>query len=190
MRALLASGALMSKELVRQTREFSDQGHEEQFQYLIFRLKDESFGISILKVKEIIQYNVATSVPMMPAFVHGVINLRGRVVPVIDLSLRFSQLPTEVGRRTCVIIVELQQEDPVQDIGIIVDGVNQVIELPPDAIGPAPAFGAKLPAEFIAGMGLLEGQFVMLLNLDRTLSLAEMGQKARENIPVLAYASH
>jgi purine-binding chemotaxis protein CheW len=172
----------MGETLVRSSAGPSDSTEGEQFQYLTFRLGDESFGIGILRVKEIIQYAATTTVPMMPAFVHGVINLRGRVVPVIDLSLRFDHGVTEIGRRTCVIIVELRQEDQVQDMGIIVDGVNQVIEFAPEAVVPAPAFGSKLPAEFIAGMGQLDGRFVILLNLDRALSLAEMSQKAREAV--------
>lgn len=152
---------------------FEDNG-EEQDQYLTFRIGEEVFGIGILSIKEIIEYDEMTGVPMMPAFIHGVMNLRGRVVPVIDLALRFGRQPTVIGRRTCVIIVELPQEGGAQDMGILVDAVNQVTEIPPKDIAEPPSFGANLRSEFIAGMGRQEGQFVILLNIERVLSIQEM----------------
>jgi purine-binding chemotaxis protein CheW len=151
---------------------------EEQHQYLRFRIGGESFAIAILGVKEIIEFGTMTAVPMMPAFVRGVINLRGRVVPVIDLALRFGQPATAPGRRSCIVIVEVGQ-DGQQDLGIIVDAVNQVLDIPPADIEPAPSFGAKLRTEFIAGMGKVDGQFVILLNIERVLSIEEMALLAQ-----------
>lgn len=159
---------------------FDDSTGEEQNQYLTFRLGGECFGVGILCVKEIIEYNTVTTVPMMPEFVHGVLNLRGRVVPVIDLAQRFGKGGTSISRRTCVIIVELgRDQQGGEDIGILVDGVNQVIEIPPERIAPAPAFGAKVRSDFIAGMAEMEGRFVILLNVDRVLSVEEMSLVAQ-----------
>lgn len=149
---------------------------EEQQQYLTFHLGKETFAIGILGVKEIIEYGALTAVPMMPECVRGVINLRGRVVPVVDLSARFGRALTEPGRRTCIVIVEAQAAGEHRDIGIVVDAVNQVIEIPPADIEPAPSFGANLQGDFIQGMGKVEGRFVIMLNIARVLSIDEMAQ--------------
>lgn len=153
-----------------------DHNGEEQDQYLTFRLGDETFGIGILGIKEIIEYGEMTAVPMMPAFIHGVLNLRGRVVPVVDLAMRFGREATGIGRRTCVIIVELARENGTQDMGILVDAVNQVTEIPPQDIAEPPSFGATLRTDFISGMGRTDGQFVILLHIDRVLSLQDLSQ--------------
>jgi purine-binding chemotaxis protein CheW len=145
------------------------QATREQSQYLIFTLSGEAFAIDILHVKEIIEYGQLTEVPMMPDVVRGVINLRGAVVPVIDLSARFRRPPTQVARRTCIVIVELEQEGERHDVGIIVDAVNEVLEIPPADIEPPPSFGTQLRTDFIAGMGKLAGRFVILLDLARAL---------------------
>lgn len=146
----------------------------EQGQYLIFTLGGESFAIGILAVKEIIEYGTLTTVPMMPDVVRGVINLRGAVVPVIDLARRFGQQRTEVKKRTCIVIVELMQEGERHDVGVIVDEVNEVIDIPAGEILPAPSFGARIRTDFIAGMGKLGGNFVIILALDKVLSLDEI----------------
>ncbi len=143
-------------------------------QYLTFSLVGEMFGVGILNVKEIIEYGNLTEIPMMPAFIRGVINLRGAVVPVIDLSARFGGKPTEVGRRTCIVIVEVPDEDTRHDIGIIVDAVSEVLEIPASEIEPAPSFGAKIRADFIFGMGKVVGKFVILLDIDKVLSVEEI----------------
>ncbi|CAG1009012.1 partial Chemotaxis protein CheW, partial [Burkholderiales bacterium] len=112
-------------------------------QYLVFSLAGESFGISIRSVKEIIEFGQLTQVPMMPSLVRGVINLRGAVVPVVDLGVRFGRGETKVSRRTCIVIVEATTEDcPVQVLGIIVDAVSEVMEISAEDIEPPPAFGA------------------------------------------------
>lgn len=149
---------------------------EEQHQYLTFLLGKETFAIGILGVKEIIEYGTLTAVPMMPPCVRGVINLRGRVVPVVDLAARFGRPLTEPGRRTCIVIVEVAAEGDHRDIGIVVDAVNQVIEILPAEIEPAPTFGANLRGEFIQGMGKVDGHFVIILEISRVLSIDEMAQ--------------
>lgn len=145
-------------------------------QYLTFRLGGETYALEILHIKEIIEYGGLTEVPLMPRFLRGVINLRGAVVPVIDLAVRFGRPPTEIGRRSCIVIVEVQYDDSWHDLGVIVDAVDEVLELPAEDIEPAPAFGAQLRAEFIRGMGKLGGRFVIVLALEHVLSIEEMAQ--------------
>ena len=143
-------------------------------QYLTFALGSEMFAVGILNVKEIIEYGNLTEIPMMPAFIRGVINLRGSVVPVIDLSARFGGSQTEVGRRTCIVIVEVEDEDTKHDIGIMVDAVSEVLDIPGSEIEPPPAFGAQIRADFIFGMGKVAGKFVILLNINKVLSVEEI----------------
>jgi len=143
-------------------------------QYLTFSLGGEVFALGILNVKEIIEFGNVTEIPMMPAFIRGVINLCGAVVPVIDLSARFGGAASTVSRRTCIIIVELNDGDERQDLGVIVDAVNEVLEIPRAEIEPPPTFGAKIRADFIQGMGKVEGRFVIILNVDRVLSTEEI----------------
>jgi purine-binding chemotaxis protein CheW len=148
-------------------------------QYLTFLLSDGMFALAILNVKEIIEYGNLTEVPMMPDFIRGVINLRGSVVPVIDLAARFGEQQSEVGRRTCIVIVEMKGSEDgsePQDIGIIVDAVSEVLEIPKSEIEPPPTFGAKIRADFIQGMGKVSDNFVIILNIDRVLSVNELAQ--------------
>lgn len=147
---------------------------DSRYQYLTFRLADESYAVGILAVKEILECGAMTAVPMMPDYVLGVINLRGRVVPVIDLAQRFSGRRTVPGRRTCIVIVEVGADGTRQDMGIIVDAVSQVVDIPPALVEPAPSLGSKLRAEFIAGMGKLDGGFIILLDIERVLSVTEL----------------
>jgi purine-binding chemotaxis protein CheW len=143
-------------------------------QYLTFSLGGEVFALGILNVKEIIEFGNITEIPMMPAFIRGVINLRGAVVPVIDLSARFGGAASSVSRRTCIVIVELGEGEERQDLGVIVDAVNEVLEIPRSEIEPPPTFGAKIRADFIQGMGKVDGRFVIILNVDRVLSPQEI----------------
>lgn len=145
-------------------------------QYLTFALGSEMFAVGILNVKEIIEYGNLTEIPMMPTFIRGVINLRGSVVPVIDLSARFGGQPTTLGRRTCIVIVEVQDGELRHDIGIMVDAVSEVLDIPDHEIEPPPSFGAKIRTEFISGMGKIRGRFVILLNIDKVLSVEEIAQ--------------
>jgi len=146
----------------------------EPTQYLTFQLGREMFAIGILAIKEIIEYHDLTVVPMMPPSVRGVINLRGAVVPVVDLQARFGKPPSEVGKRTCIVIVEVGNIEERQIIGVVVDAVNEVLDIAASDIEPPPAFGARIRADFIQGMGKVKGKFVILLNLDRTLSSHEI----------------
>lgn len=159
------------------------QAASEQQQYLTFVLGGEMFAIGILCVKEIIEYGHLTVVPMMPESIRGVINLRGAVVPVVDLACRFGRRSTELTRRTCIVIVEAEGEGEGerQDIGVIVDAVSEVLEIQGSQIEPAPAFGARIRTDFIHGMGKLDGKFVIILNVNAVLSLddlATLGQMA------------
>jgi len=149
------------------------QASPEQGQYLTFMLDDEVFAIGILAIKEIIEYGTLTAVPMMPRAVRGVINLRGAVVPVMDLSARFGKPASVVTKRTCIVIVEVQTGDERQDVGVIVDAVNEVLDIAGSEIEPPPAFGARIRRSFIHGMGKVAGRFVILLNVDQVLSLEE-----------------
>lgn len=146
----------------------------EDAQYLTFALGGEMFAIGILHIKEILEYGSLTTVPMMPTFIRGVINLRGAVVPVVDLSARFGRGTSEVSRRSCIVIIEVEVEDGVQDIGLLVDAVSAVLEIPSSEIEPAPSFGAKIRADFINGMAKVEGKFVIVLNVNKVLSVDEM----------------
>jgi purine-binding chemotaxis protein CheW len=150
----------------------------ETSQYLTFTLGGEMFAVGILNVKEIIEYGSLTGIPMMPAFIRGVINLRGAVVPVVDLGARFGGKPTEPGRRTCIVILEVQQEEGRHDIGIMVDAVSEVLGIPASEIEPPPAFGSRIRADFIAGMGKVGGRFVIVLEMARILSVEEMAAVA------------
>ncbi|MDF0606169.1 chemotaxis protein CheW [Neisseriaceae bacterium TC5R-5] len=143
-------------------------------QYLTFQLGGETFAIGILSIKEILEYSKPTQVPLMPPFIRGVMNLRGSVVPVIDLSLRFVRNETEINRRTCIVIIEVECEQHLQLIGILVDAVHEVLTIPDSEIEPPPQFGSKIRVDFIAGMAKMEGRFVVLLNVNKVLSVDEM----------------
>ena len=143
-------------------------------QYLTFTLGGEMFAVAILNVKEIIEYGTITEIPMMPLFIRGVINLRGAVVPVIDLSCRFGGQQSEVARRTCIIIIELSDGEINQDIGIMVDAVSEVLEIAKADIEPPPGFGAKIRTDFISGMGKVNSKFVIILNVMKVLSIEEI----------------
>ena len=143
-------------------------------QYLTFSLQGESYGVDILGVREIIEYARPTTIPMMPGFVHGVINLRGHVVPVIDLSQRFGRPPTELRARTCIVIVEVNTADGAQALGVLVDAVNAVLDLDASQIEPAPAFGTGLRREFIQGMARMDSGFIILLDIARVLATEDL----------------
>jgi purine-binding chemotaxis protein CheW len=151
---------------------------QEDSQYLTFQLGHEMFAVSILRIKEILEYSEMTTVPMMPSFVRGVINLRGAVVPVVDLSARFGRQKMEITRRSCIVIIEAESETGKQDIGLMVDSVSEVLEIPHDQIEPAPSFGTNIRADFISGMGKVDGKFVITLEVDKVLSVDEMAALA------------
>ena len=147
-------------------------------QFLTFSLHGDVYGLDILRVREILEYTRPTTVPMMPAFVHGVINLRGNVVPVIDLAQRFGRATTEVRARTCIVITEVDGEESAQAIGILVDAVNAVLDMSATQIEPPPSFGTGLRQDFIRGMARNESGFIILLDVARVLSVQEMSNLA------------
>lgn len=147
-------------------------------QYLTFMLGAEVFAINILNIKEIIEYGQLTEVPRMPVFIRGVINLRGAVVPVIDLGARFGKHAAVVSRRSCVVIIEVLHEGEQQVVGVLVDAVNAVLDIEDSQIEPAPNFGANIRSEFIEGMGKVEGKFIIILDVHHVLSLDEMASLA------------
>jgi purine-binding chemotaxis protein CheW len=172
-----------SRAMVAKDSVASAGGAEELQQYLTFMLGGEVFAIGILHIKEIIEYGQLTTVPMMPDSIRGVINLRGAVVPVIDLARRFGGRRSDVTRRSCIVILELESEDETQVIGVVVDAVNEVLEIAPAEIEPPPAFGARIRTDFIAGMGKVQDRFVIILNVDNVLSsedLTLIGQLGQE----------
>jgi purine-binding chemotaxis protein CheW len=167
MGALVRSGS-------RQVAQAEQEAVAQSQQYLTFTVTGESFGITISSIREIIEYRTPTAVPMMPGYMRGIINLRGRVVPVIDLAVRFGRARTEETRRTCIVILEVEQQGEQHDIGVVVDAVSAVLEIADADIEPAPSFGAKLRTDFINGMGKLGEKFVILLDISKVLSVEEL----------------
>jgi purine-binding chemotaxis protein CheW len=149
-------------------------GGQESRQYLTFTVGGEFFAIGILHIKEIIEYGQLTEVPRMPAFIRGVINLRGAVVPVLDLNACFGRSRCEITRRSCIIIVEVDNDDDKHDIGVLVDAVSAVLDIPATDIEPPPSFGARIRADYITGMAKVDGRFVILLNIGAVLSLDDL----------------
>lgn len=143
-------------------------------QYLTFVLGAETFAIGIMAIKEIIEYSSLTEVPMMPTYVRGVINLRGAVVPVLDLPVRFGKTASAVTKRTCIVIVEVALAGERHTLGLVVDAVNAVLDIPTSEIEPPPAFGASIRTEFIRGMVKVNSKFVILLDVDHALAADEV----------------
>jgi len=170
--------ALIKTEQKLPSAQAQTQSSEDAKQYLTFMLGGEMFSINILRIKEIIWYASLTEVPMMPACIRGVINLRGAVVPVMDLSSRFGKPSTPVTKSSCIVIVEVQTplEGEHQNMGVVVDSVQAVLEIPANEIEPAPSFGTKIRPDFIEGIGKVNGKFVILLNVNRIMSTEEVGQ--------------
>jgi len=162
----------LKKSRTREDRE-EDVALEQQ-QFLTFLLRKELFAINIRPIKEIIEYGQLTKVPMVPEFVRGVINVRGNVVPIIDLSMRFGWTTTPVTKRSCIVIVEVESEGESLEIGVLVDAVSEVIDISLTDIEPAPSFGARLRTDFIQGMGKVNDEFIVLLNVSHVLSVDEL----------------
>jgi purine-binding chemotaxis protein CheW len=143
-------------------------------QYLTFSLSGGQYAIGVLRVREIIEHGAVTRVPSTPAFIRGVINLRGSVVPVVDLACKFRLPESAVTKRTCIIIVEIESEGGRIVAGVLADAVNQVVEFGPDEIEPPPSFGAPVRVDYLRGLGKLGGEFVLILDTDRVLSCGEL----------------
>ena len=142
----------------------------ETVQYLTFKLGEEIFAIDVSKVREILEFTSITKVPQTPEFMRGVINLRGSVVPVIDLRLNFGMACTEQTVNTCIIVVEVILDGEVVVLGALADSVQEVVEMEPDHIEPAPHLGTKFNTDFIKGMGKIDNEFVMILDIDKVFS--------------------
>ena len=154
---------------------------EKEGRYLTFSLAEEEYGIGILKIKEIIGMMPITSVPQTPEFVKGVINLRGKVIPVMDLRLRFGMDQTDYTERTCIVVVEIKGRSGTIMIGIVVDAVSGVLNIKGEEIEEAPAFGTDLDTNYILGMAKMEGGVKILLDIDRVLGeeeIAALGKAA------------
>ena len=147
---------------------------DKEGKYLTFTLAEEEYGIGILKIKEIIGMLPITSVPQTPDFVKGVINLRGKVIPVMDLRLRFGMSSIDYSERTCIIVVEIDGNSGTILIGIVVDAVSEVLNIKGDDIEKTPTFGAKLNTDYILGMAKMEGGVKILLDIDRVLGSDEL----------------
>ena len=147
---------------------------DKEGKYLTFTLAEEEYGIGILKIKEIIGMLPITSVPQTPDFVKGVINLRGKVIPVMDLRLRFGMPAIDYTERTCIIVVEIAGNSGTVLIGIVVDAVSEVLNIKGDDIEKTPTFGSKLNTDYILGMAKMEGGVKILLDIDRVLSNDEL----------------
>jgi purine-binding chemotaxis protein CheW len=146
----------------------------EAIQYLTFKLDEEVFAIDISKVREVLEFTSVTKVPQTPDFMRGVINLRGSVVPVVDLRLKFGMTETSKTVNTCAIIVEVSLDGEATVIGALADSVQEVFDFEPDQIEPAPKIGTKLKTEFIRGMGKRDEEFVIILDIDRVFSADEL----------------
>lgn len=148
-------------------------------QYLTFHAAQATYAMGIGAIREIIEYGSITTIPLMPAFIRGVINLRGAVVPVIDLAARLGFPPAAPSRRTCIVIVEMGHEDEVFEMGLVVDGVSEVLELSPNDLEPPPTFGANIRSDFIQNMARIHGNFVIVMRLEQVLSIDEVSHLAR-----------
>lgn len=149
-------------------------GITETVQYLTFKLAEEIFAFDVAKVREILELTSITKVPQTPEFMRGVINLRGSVVPVIDLRLNFGMQCTEQTVNTCIIVVEVNLAGEILVLGVLADSVQEVVEMEPDHIEPPPQLGTKLNTEFIKGMGKVDNDFVMILDIDKVFSSEEL----------------
>ena len=143
-------------------------------QYLTFVLDSEVFAMDIRCVREIIQHGAMTAVPLMPNFVRGVINLRGAVVPVIDLQARFGRGQARVGSKTCIIVIDASGDGEKMELGLMVDAVSEVIDIASTDIEPPPQFGTSIQRDFILGLGKVDGEFVVILDPARALNVDDM----------------
>jgi len=143
-------------------------------QYLTFKLDEEVYAVDVAKVREILDFSPITKVPRTPEFMRGVINLRGSVVPVVDMRLKFGMQKTEKSVNTCIVVVEVMLENEATIIGALADSVQEVIELEPGQIEPPPKIGSRLKVEFLKGMGKIGDRFLMILDIDKVFSSGEI----------------
>ena len=158
------------------------QAITETTQYLTFKLAEEVYALDIGKVREVLDFTTVTKVPRTPDFMRGVINLRGSVVPVVDLRLKFGMAATEKTVNTCVIITEVTVDGDTTVLGCLADSVQEVLDLTPEEISAAPKIGTKLKTEFIKGMGKRDDRFIIILDIDRVFSLEELAMVDPEGL--------
>ncbi len=157
-----------------QTKQLTAQADKEG-KYLTFALANEEYGLEILKVREIIGYMEVTAVPQTPHYVRGVINLRGQVIPVMDLRAKFGMETTDVTEQTCIIVVEIEHTDETFNTGIVVDHVQEVLDIEGQSIEEAPEFGSSVNTDFILGMGKIEDTVKILLDIDKVMAGVDFG---------------
>lgn len=158
----------------------------EQKTYLTFRLEEEIFAVDVQNVHEVLEFSTVTKIPGVPDFVRGIINLRGRVVPVVDLRRKFAMAETEKTRSTCIIVLDLGAGENKTVIGALADSVKEVFEFEPGQVEPPPRIGSMSKTDFIQGIGKREGQFIIILNITRVFSTDEvvlLGTAAEEETP-------
>ena len=155
----------------------------ETTQYLTFKLEEEIFALDISKVREVLDFTAITKVPRTPEFMRGVINLRGNVVPVVDMRLKFGMTKTENTVNTCIIIVEINLDGETTVLGALADAVQEVIELGTGQIEPAPKIGTRLKTDFIQGMGKRDEGFIIILDIDKVFSADELIDVAGDDEP-------
>lgn len=149
---------------------------EEAIQYLTFKLDEESFATEISKVREVLEYTQVTPVPRSPEFMQGVINLRGSVVPVVDLRLQFGMSAVEPTVDSCIIIIEVNIEGTTTVLGALADSVQEVIDFKPEQLEPAPSFGTRIDNDFVQHMGKLDDRFVIVLDMNKVFSLDQINK--------------
>jgi purine-binding chemotaxis protein CheW len=147
---------------------------EDARKYLTFLIGSEKYGVDIVNVKEIIEYGQVTRVPLAPQSIRGVLNLRGSVVPIVDLSSRFYGYRSTITRLSCIVVVEIEQREERIPIGLLIDALHEVVDIQQENTEQTPGFGAKIRTDFIQGIGKTHGRFVILLNLDRVLDIEEL----------------
>jgi purine-binding chemotaxis protein CheW len=153
-----------------------DEGRPANAPYLTFRLAGEVFAVAVLRVREIIELQTFTRVPHVPQWIRGVINLRGGVVPVVDLAVKFGLAESEITKRTCIVVVEVDLGGGRVVMGVLVDAVSQVVDLPRECVEPPPPFGTRVRVDFLEGIGKVEGSLVLVLDIDRVLSAEEVAK--------------
>ncbi len=148
-------------------------------QYLTFRIAGETYAIGVLQVKEILRFETITAVPSTPASIRGVINLRGSVVPVVDLAVKFGFPESPITKLSCIVIVEVNLGGEQAVMGVMTDSVSQVVEYLPEDIQPPPPFGTNVSTDYLVGMGTSDDKFVLILDIDQVLTAEELMTASR-----------
>jgi purine-binding chemotaxis protein CheW len=166
----------MSEEQSKKNDEIEYIDNIEQHQYLTFVLSDEIFGMGVLAIKEIITYGNITKVPSMKDYIDGVTNVRGNIIPVVSLALRFGLEREEITNKTCIIIVTVEHDGETNDLGVVVDRVNQVHDILPTNVEDTPSFGTKVNRDFLEFIGKIDGKFISILNNKAILDIDDLSQ--------------